>query len=222
MKSFDVCPQKLWTFEAPEKVLEESKAFCEGPSLHDNKRQHQLFKYDDGCDFNRCVSTNTQLQRHPELENTVKWFHKCCNAVKDHYGMPTERLKITECWVNAATDKGMMHKKHKHFLTVISGIFYVSESNSGTIFYDRDWFVYDNLMMGMKPEMSERRGKIVPPVKTEFPNSPGTLIIFPAGVLHGVKPHKGDTPRYTISFNTFMDGKCGHQHGAGYVDLSVN
>ena len=116
----------------------------------------------------------------------------------------------------------MKHIQHRHFLTVVSGIFYVSESNSGTVFYDKDWFVYDNPMMGFKEGLSEWRGRVMPPVKTEFPNTPGTLIIFPMGLMHGVKPHKGDTPRYTISFNTFMDGKCGHTHGKGYVNLTVH
>ena len=221
MKSYDVCPQKLWTFEAPQKVLEEAKAYCEGP-FHEDKTMSELKKRDDGYDYNRSISRSVEIHRLPDLELTTAWFHKCCNAVKEHYDWPTERLKITECWVNAATDKGMKHIQHRHFLTVVSGIFYVSESNSGTVFYDKDWFVYDNPMMGFKEGLSEWRGRVMPPVKTEFPNTPGTLIIFPMGLMHGVKPHKGDTPRYTISFNTFMDGKCGTSHGKGYVNLTVH
>ena len=211
MKTYDVCPQKLWTFDAPEGVMEESKSFID---ITD-------FTYRPPAAHWQARSDSTELYREEGLKSTTSWFLDCCDRVKRHYDMPFEKSAINEMWINKE-NRGMSHRMHRHILAVFSGIFYITESNAGTNFYQKDWFVYDNPMMGFKQGSDFKRGKVKAPIKTEFPNSPGTLVIFPAGVMHEVSAHTLESPRYTISFNVFMSGKCGMPGGAGYVNLTVN
>ena len=210
MKSYDVCPQQIWTFESSEEVFSEAKTFTE---IADYRPR-------SGIEW-QSRSESTFLQHEEGLKQTTSWFLKCCDMVKRHYSMPFEKTAITEMWLNKETT-GQRHKLHRHPLTIFSGIFYITESNSGTKFYQKDWFVYDNVMMGFVQMAEGVRSRNAAPRVTEFPCKPGTLVIFPANITHEVMTHKLEDPRITISFNAFMNGECGSAGGQGYLNLTVN
>ena len=70
------------------------------------------------------------------------------------------------------------HAPHIHLNSILSGILYLSETGSPTIFYDRNFSNYKNSV------------------------EKNVLILFPSWIPHEVRPLTNDENRLIISFNT--------------------
>lgn len=95
--------------------------------------------------------------------------------------------------------------------SIISGIFYVTNSNANTWFSTPNiWTTfngenYDNLKLNY--DISKNR--IIHKQQTIR----GDLIIFPSSLYHSVDEHLiAEQDRYSMSFNTFPSGKIGNFH----------
>ena len=48
----------------------------------------------------------------------------------------------------------------------------------------------------------------------------GKLLIFPSTLLHGTDRMINDEPRYSMSFNTFIEGEIGDVPSLDYVSIN--
>lgn len=130
-------------------------------------------------------------------------------------------LRITQSWSNK-TDKGRWHHRHAHSNSLMSGIFYVTPSNSYT------WFSTQSIWPSDKGDSDS--GAFLPmfgwgapryqEIIHKFPTTPGTLILFPSALEHSVDNHELDDPRYSIAFNTFPVGTFGNERT--FTSLELN
>jgi uncharacterized protein (TIGR02466 family) len=150
--------------------------------------------------YTNSISTSQQILDTPEfsqvkeaiMEKLNVYFYNVISASKDC------EIYITESWVNK-TDKGQSHHRHWHPNSVLSGILSLATDNKGgaTVFITSafDTIEYDIIESNLYN--SKRWGiNLVP----------GEMLIFPSAVEHLVEEYQGDTPRITLSFNTFLRG----------------
>jgi len=125
--------------------------------------------------------------------NFSHWINDCIQKISDKHFF-SEKLKVVDCWYTK-TEFGQSSSFHFHSHSILSGLFYISKSNTKTKFIYKDpWLEY--------------LGPLGPPdiFKTfEFTPNPGTLLIWRSDIQHAVSVHKEKNIRYTLSFNTFFD-----------------
>ena len=88
-----------------------------------------------------------------------------------------KNLYLSNNWAQLY-NKNDTHATHIHPNSILSGIIYLCDSGSPTLFYDRNFLSYKN------------------------PVEKSVLILFPSWIPHEVKPLTNDENRLTISFNT--------------------
>lgn len=222
MKRFDICPQPVWVFDAPPEVMEEA--------IQLTKTKHE-WKVSGrgriGADIpNREITKSQQYQRREDCKLMTAWFNECNNRVKLQYNMPYERLTITELWLTRTYDGGSLYQ-HSHGLSIVSAIFYITDS-PGTHFARENLFANSSneivtKQLGFEGNADVPNSQVM--IETQFPaGSAGKLVIFPSRLKHEVKPCPlpSGQVRYTMAYNTSMDGKCGFRGGPGFVDITVN
>jgi uncharacterized protein (TIGR02466 family) len=159
-------------------------------------------------DFNY-RSVESHLHKDPQFKELHDWFSECLTIVKRTINYQATTFKITQSWANRA-DKGQSHHLHKHPNSVISGIYYLSDSSSGTQFVVPDiwspWIVREVQAQHFDFHIPENNQ----PVVDECPSEAGNLLIFPSILSHTVAPNQDQHSRYTISFNSFPSGEIGH------------
>ena len=88
-----------------------------------------------------------------------------------------KKLYLSNNWAQLY-NKNDTHAPHIHLNSILSGILYLSETGSPTIFYDRNFLNYKNSV------------------------EKNVLILFPSWIPHEVRPLASDENRLIISFNT--------------------
>ena len=88
-----------------------------------------------------------------------------------------KKLYLANNWAQLY-NKNNAHPIHTHNNSILSGILYLSETGSPTIFYDRNFKSYVNTI------------------------EKNVLILFPSWIPHEVKPLTSNENRLIISFNT--------------------
>ena len=110
------------------------------------------------------------------------------------------KVKFANIWMNVNFFENT-NKLHTHG-GVLSGVFYVkTPPNSGSIYFSREfdlanWFI-GSIMSQHNTEASVTEMQLYPAERM--------LVLFPAWVPHGVKPHNTIENRVSISFNTQLD-----------------
>lgn len=131
----------------------------------------------------------------------ISWFQECINEFTSQMYLDEIKLEITECWATK-TEKFSNHKSHTHPNSIISGIFYITDhENSKTIFYEENPWNWCNSVFSQVVKEPE--------LKTEVQPKRGKLILFPSNLKHSTSIHYYDSPRYTLSFNTFFNCNFG-------------
>lgn len=135
------------------------------------------------------------------------WFDSCLNQVKNKILVQADiQVPIVGCWVNKTRKLKKLHD-HNHPNSFLSGSFYLTTHNNGhTIFYSKNYWLegwYDRVSMFFDPKAQPllEAGRYQPQA--------GKLIIFPSCLTHGTLVSK-DEERYTIAFNTFVEGSFGN------------
>jgi len=122
-----------------------------------------------------------------------------------------EDLQITESWANQSV-KGEEHHLHQHPFSVVSGVMFLSDTP-------------DNLNLTFENEITPvpywRTGTrkayfSVRDLVGDQNNLKNHIVIFLSTTGHMVQPVQGDTPRVTISWNTFWKGKVGNINANGW------
>lgn len=155
---------------------------------------------------------NTTITNQPDLtkpanywnDDVVSWFNGVINVVKNEMFDPSLTMVITECWGNR-TDRFQRHHAHTHRNSILSGIWYLTDSTGATtdFTYPNPWGFMQDFMPVLKQDKLVLRKSIVPEV--------GKLIIFPSNLRHSTSPNTTNDPRFSIAFNAFFDGKIGNQ-----------
>lgn len=123
------------------------------------------------------------------------------------------RLAITQSWL-ARTRKGESHHPHSHPNSVVSGVVYISlADNDGINFFRNDeqnWF------------------ELVPKEKNYYNShnifmqtEPGSIILFPSHIKHGVREVSTDVERLSLAFNTFFTGRLGREDFSNALNITV-
>jgi uncharacterized protein (TIGR02466 family) len=139
--------------------------------------------------------TPSNLHKMQETQNLVSFFDICLEQYRTYYEYDCEKISITTMWGNM-TDAGSgdSHHQHKHPLSFVSGVFYLSEGSS-TVFFNPS-----NMDMFHVWKKNNQYEYIVEP-------KVGQLILFPSTLDHCTKPHRDLNHRHTISINTLPSGK---------------
>ena len=143
------------------------------------------------------------------IEEQGKGFVK---DIMGHYLQDT--MIVTDSWVNICERGGNQHA-HNHVNSLISGVYYVSktDSHSSTYFVRKESMGAINSATATVPTMS-----IPFEQKTEFNQegemqvNEGDLVLFPSTVLHGYKTNYEDD-RVTIAMNLMPSVVCGWDYG---------
>lgn len=153
-----------------------------------------------------------------DLPELTSWIYECLEQVqKKVFPNLTGKLKLTSVWLNRAT-KMQFHHKHSHSNSIVSGILYITDSNHGgdTVFYLKNpWYQIHNdghILLDPNNDVHYELESSIKPKR-------GKLIIFPSTVKHKVTPLIDNSIRYTIAFNTFLDGNLGNYKNATVLNL---
>jgi uncharacterized protein (TIGR02466 family) len=140
------------------------------------------------------------ILKSPGFEHINEQIYNC--VCEYFYGIMKAKseieIYITESWVNK-TEKGQTHHKHWHPNSILSGVLYIDcDGESGAIKFTTSQ--YDTIEYEVdEPNIYNGRAMGIIPFT-------GNLLIFPSGLEHAVETHKGKSPRYSLSFNTFIRG----------------
>lgn len=129
------------------------------------------------------------------------WFDDCILQVKQDLKIQSGvELPIVACWANK-TKKFQGHHHHHHPNSFLSGILYLTSHTSGITHFYRDNYWTENFshMWGIFEVENIMEHKIAPEA--------GTLVIFPSHVRHKVSGLTSSETRYSISFNTWPNGR---------------
>jgi len=150
-------------------------------------------------------STSRQkLNLVPVFAGLHDWFKGCIEEVRMELELPFERLIITQSWANR-TLSGEGHHRHTHPNSYMSGVFYLTTAENGrTFFFRRDqWFEFFLLDADGSADRSIMHAEV--PIA-------GKLLLFPSTLEHCVEAHKSESPRFTVSFNVFPEGRFDFRH----------
>ena len=150
--------------------------------------------------YNNSISSSQQVLDTEEfaqvkqaiMEKVQSYFYGIINA------SPECEIYITESWVNK-TEKGQSHHRHWHPNSILSGIVSLATDNQGgaTVFITSSFDTLEYDIIESNLYNSKRWGINL---------APGEMLIFPSSVEHLVEEYQGDSPRITLSFNTFLRG----------------
>ena len=144
------------------------------------------------------VGTSDDIQNNPDFKGLHDWFQQCIDTLHADNAWQADRIVVNKSWVNRSdAKKGDHHSPHRHPMSYLSGIFYLTEGPP-TVFLDpiqlREWQQFH--LDGGPIEDSERY--VHPGV--------GGCFIFPSWLIHATIANTSDVNRYTIAFNTFPQG----------------
>ena len=107
-------------------------------------------------------------------------------------------IAFTESWFNK-TERGQRHHRHWHPNSIYSGIVYLAgdETEGRTRFISSQ---YETV------EYNTANSNIYNSKSWSIDPVVGNMLIFPSNVEHLVEDYNSDTPRITLSFNTFLQG----------------
>ena len=144
--------------------------------------------------------TRVTLHQHEELAPLIAVIEKLARGVLQflHVG-DCGPLRVTGCWANV-NPPGASHRMHAHPNNFLSGVYYVSvPAGADTInFHDP------------RPQT----GQIRPPVTALTAENTdqvvvriaeGTLLLFPAWLMHSVDANPTQERRVSVSFNLMFD-----------------
>ncbi len=210
MEKINILPQFIYKFNFPDTQII-SKIIWE---LENEEWQKNDSNYN---------SLNTLLHKNSKYFEICNWFYECVQKVKNDLSIECDEIKITQCWANKA-HYGEWHHPHTHSNSIISGIFYLNNSNSNTWFsIPSFWnFIKSVDYNDINVKLSYENGLNKTRVIYKHPTTPGELIIFPSSLYHSVDDHLiMDKNRYSISFNTFPSGKIGKLSCLSGLELEV-
>ena len=174
------------------------------------KIDDKILKFINTLEFNTryegqgARSKNSYILKSKELLGLKKFIEKYI----DFYAYDLLKISrkhkfyITQSWFNI-NRKGENHPHHSHPNSFISGVFYVAGDDCPIWFSNGD-NVFGNSFEVNIEEFNQYSAKF-----WWVPNENFKLILFPSYLEHFVESNESDTPRISLSMNTFIKGNIG-------------
>lgn len=148
------------------------------------------------------ISILKDFRNDSKFLELFKWFDECLEKIRNHMEYDCERFTMTNSWCNLSlANKGMSLNFHKHSLSFLSGVYYLSDG-APTIFEDP-------VLQRTQAQIEVLR-KNYRPIHI-VPAEQGKLCIFPSWMYHGTLAHWDSNDRYIISFNAMPEGKINYE-----------
>ena len=198
MNKIDISPQQILSFDADPRLTHD---VLNQVTMENDWTMNNL-------NPNNNYTTDTFLQDRDEYIDLINWFDECLEEVKMYKQFMFDgKFSITQCWANR-TNTGGSHHVHSHPNSLLSGVFYLTNSHP-TVFHGP---------LGWRLSLIESRAN--EPSITEVQSIAGRLLIFPSYMPHGTNHMEDKEDRYSISFNTFIQGKLGHPNNLNYIPIN--
>ena len=152
------------------------------------------------------------LYDDPELAGLVSLIHEAARAALKLLEMDCE-LVITGLWGNIGRHGDSLHD-HTHPNNFLSGVLYVAVPQGGAATSFKD----------PRPQTRILRPRVLrdnPFNSTEFQyrGTPGTMLLWPAWLEHGVGPNASNADRITVAFNLMIRGPLGSKELLAYSEV---
>jgi len=146
------------------------------------------------------ISNNIEYA-YPILKNDelINWMTSCLNEIGNLY-FENVNLKINDIWLIKSNFLSA-GKPHVHSLSIFSGLLYLDNHETQTLFSVEDEFHKRYLEFYNIIFKNSNTHKLA--VKPKV----GKLIIWPSYLYHRIDAVKTKSIRYTLAFNSFFDGK---------------
>ena len=119
---------------------------------------------------------------------------------------------LTHSWINH-NPSGSYHNMHTHSNSIFSGVYYINHPS------DTPNLNLYNPKRSFPLEILPSESNEVNCNMWELPVGCGDLVIFPSMLPHEVSKNHGNDDRYTLAFNTFIQGHIGEKGSDNYLRL---
>ena len=185
-------------------------------TFHDRKKLDDILNFVKSLEYRdkngqteNKMSSNTFVLDLPELNELKNYVEDALKYFMYSVIQTEQSLKITQSWVNYS-EKGKAHTFHTHSNSIFSGVFYLQSDldSPNVMFFNRapNQYQFEN---GGDTPFTGNMFRCNP--------DPGSLIIFPSNLPHAVETNMSDTPRISLSFNTFVKDKVGSMSELTYA-----
>ena len=162
-------------------------------------------------------SYNHRVLEDPAMKDIKKFVQDALNQYFEEIYSPARpeevRLKLTQSWTNV-TEPGENHHQHYHPNSVISGVIYINAD------IDSDEIVFSNTKETVW-EFVVKNKNAFNSRQYHLPVATGFMVLFPSQMFHGVPETTSKTPRISLAFNSFFEGKFGVQNdGVNYLEIN--
>ena len=158
------------------------------------------------------LSVDSYLHKKKVYSKLFNWIDSCINQVIKFEEFQCESLKITQSW--ATKNKyGEKTQAHHHANSIISGIFYLTEGEPTCFATNNIWY-FGSSPINFQSLKFEKQAHYVR-------QNPSQLLLFPSSLSHMVNFNKTQNLRYTIAFNTWMNGNWGDEKNLRRVNIEV-
>jgi uncharacterized protein (TIGR02466 family) len=138
------------------------------------------------------------LHKREELRGLVSCIDAAVNTVLSFLRVENRDVSITGCWANV-NSPGATHGMHAHPNNFLSGVYYVQVQHGGDTINFHDPRAQAAVI---RPPVTELTAYNTDQVVMAV--SVGTLIVFPAWLLHSVHVNESELARISISFNVMF------------------
>tara|TARA_B100001113_G_scaffold348663_1_gene342854 strand:- start:574 stop:1206 length:633 start_codon:yes stop_codon:yes gene_type:complete len=176
-------PLRCFSFQASDSLVNDTLEKAK-------KLEYRNYNPDGG------VGTSNDIQSMPEFRELHLWFQECIDTLHADNGWQVDRMVVNKSWINRSdAKKGHHHSPHRHPMSYLSGIFYLTEGTP-TVFLDP--LAQRNMSQFDLTGSEEIYQSIHPRI--------GGCFIFPSYLIHSSIENLEETDRFTVAFNTFPTG----------------
>lgn len=158
------------------------------------------------------TSSDTYILNNPELKDLKEYLEsqvkKFC--YEELMYLPAVTPYITQSWLNY-TETKQFHHEHTHPNSIISGVFYISASDSDAIEFYKGGTEEFVIAVNTYNTYNSR--------KWTFPVRTNDLILFPSNLSHSVAMQDREDTRISLAFNTFVKGFLGNTNSLNELIL---
>ena len=145
-----------------------------------------------------------RLHELEEFRGLANCIDELTRSVLRFLKIACDEFEITGCWANILAP-GASHRMHSHPNNFLSGAYYVRTGPGADTINFHDPRIQTGVIRPPVTELTrENTDQVVINVKS------GTLLIFPAYLLHSVDTNSGDEERISVSFNVMFSSFTEH------------
>jgi uncharacterized protein (TIGR02466 family) len=142
--------------------------------------------------------TEQELHTLDAFQGLNMFIYAAARGTLDYLKVIYEDLLITGCWANISAP-GAGHEAHIHPNNYLSGVYYVqTQEGADTITFQDPRPTAHIIAPRVSEDTPDTSARVTVRVKN------GTLVIFPAWLVHAVEPNMSDRERISVAFNVMF------------------